>query len=149
MKRDINVWSLFFTKTKALANLPRRLLQRRQPAARWRLATSVSHYAGATTNTTKRWNALLGCRKHLACVLHRSVKVKHTFQRMYYFVGYTMLQWSVPYLGEFPPYGRNSWTLRHYSAEMSRPMVRTVSALGPKCLDAEVSGHFGTSTELF
>jgi len=49
------------TKTKApFANLPRRLLERRQPADRCRLATNVSHYVEATTNTTERWNSLLG-----------------------------------------------------------------------------------------
>ena len=32
--------------------------------------------------------------------------------------------------------------------ELSGPMVRTVMALGPKCLGAKVSGYFSTITEL-
>ena len=32
--------------------------------------------------------------------------------------------------------------------EVFGPMVRTVSALGPNCLGAELSGHFGNGAEV-
>ena len=32
--------------------------------------------------------------------------------------------------------------------ELSGPIVRTVMALGPKCLGAKMSGYFSTITEL-
>ena len=60
-----------------------------------------------------------------------------------------MLQRSVPYLDDIPPYvyGRSSWSLetsalvpkcRDQKDEVSGPMVRIVSALGPTCLSAEI-----------
>ena len=132
--------SLLCTKTKAsFANLPSRLLQRRQPAARWRLVTCESlgchgdKYCKEMKCITNR------LQKHLACVLHWSVKVKH-FPAYILVCRPTMLQRSVPYLGDFPPYGRSSWTLRHFSAEMSRPKDRSVRAYG--------SNHLSTRTEM-
>ena len=102
--------------------------------------------------------------KNFRPILHISVKVQ-AFHHMYHFIGlpkmifvFSMLQRSVPYLSDFPPYGRNSWTLWHRCrnvqaqgpkcpglwSELSQHWDRNFSV--PKCLDAKVSS--GTGAEL-
>jgi len=93
------------------------------------------------TNSVKALKAVSVLQKTLG-LYYISVKVQ-AFHHMYHFISlpkmifvFSMLQQSVPYLSDFPPYGRNSWTLWH--------RCRNVQAQGPKCLGLwfELSQHW-------
>jgi len=93
----------------------------------------------------KEMKCVTGLQKHLDCVWHRSVKVKHSFQHTYYFVDLQCFSSQFPISANFHHTVAVAGHLGT-SAKMSRPkvwslwaMVWTVSALGPKCLGAELS----------
>jgi len=156
------------TNTKAsFADLPRRLLQRQQPAARWRLATIGSRESlnnsrrpnyGVSCGNVRWWADYSLCRcddkyyKDMKCI---------TALSFHHFIGLQCFSGQFPISATFH---RTVAIAGHFgtSAEMSRPNDHSVraygpnclTALGPKCLSAKMSwcrsvlGHLGTGAEV-